>query len=259
MAGRIIPFMLYPLSMGEIEQGRGYGEVSGQLENLLRFGGYPEILGQSEETARERLDTLVSTYLYKDVLTFSGIKSSRIIVDLLQLLALQLGNEVSAGELGNSLGIDRLTVLKYLDVLEQSFIVFPLRAFSRNLRKEVSKSFKVYFYDLGVRNSLIQAYNPLSLRTDVGALWENFCIVERLKLIRYLPLYRNTYFWRTHDQKELDYIEEHDGMLEAFEFKWNPGAAFKVPQDFIDAYPGATVKVVNSANYWKYLLPKYTP
>ncbi len=256
MAGRMYTFMLYPFSVGEIEQGKGYGEIESKLENLLRFGLYPEIIDQTEDVARRRLDELISTYLYKDVLTFSGMKNSKLIVNLLQLLALQIGSEVSYNELATTLGIDRLTVIKYIDLLEQSFIIFTLRTLSRNPRNEISKSVKIYFYDLGIRNSLIQAYNPMGIRTDVGALWENFCIVERRKLVKYLPLHRNTYFWRTYDQKEIDYIEEHDNIFEGFEFKWGVhDKQFKVPQKFTDMYKHSTVKRIDKSNYWQFLLP----
>lgn len=258
MAGRMYTFMLYPFSVGEIEQGKGYGEVESRLENLLRFGLYPEIIDQTEDIARRRLDELVSTYLYKDVLAFSGMKNSKLIVDLLQLLALQIGSEVSYNELATTLGVDRLTVIKYIDLLEKSFIVFTLRALSRNPRNEIRKSVKIYFYDLGIRNSLIQAYNPMGIRTDVGALWENFCIVERRKLVKYLPLYRNMYFWRTYDQKEIDYIEEHDGIFEGFEFKWGiHDKPFKIPQKFTDTYKNSAVKRIDRRNYWQFLSTNY--
>lgn len=256
MAGRMYSFMLYPFSVGEIEQGKGYGEIDARLDSLLRYGSYPEIIDQPEDIARRRLDELVSTYLYKDVLAFGGMKNSKVIVDLLQLLALQVGNEVSYNEVATRLGIDRLTVIKYINLLEQSFIIFTLRALSRNPRNEISKSVKVYFYDLGIRNSLIQAYNPMAIRTDVGALWENFCIIERLKFIKYLPLHRNTYFWRTYDQKEIDYIEEHDNVFEGFEFKWGlTDKPFKVPQKFSELYEHSSVKRIDKSNYWKFLLP----
>jgi predicted AAA+ superfamily ATPase len=256
MAGRLYSFMLYPFSVGEIEQGKGYGEIESRLENLLRFGSYPEIIDQTEDIARRRLDELVSTYLYKDVIAFGGMRNSKLIVDLLQLLALQVGSEVSYNELATKIGIDRLTVIKYINLLEQSFIIFTLRALSRNPRNEISKSVKIYFYDLGIRNSLVQAYNPLAIRTDVGALWENFCIVERWKLVKYLPLHRNVFFWRTYDQKEIDYIEEHDSIFEGFEFKWGlHDRPFKVPQKFAELYEHSTVKRIDRSNYWQFLLP----
>jgi hypothetical protein len=184
------------------------------------------------------------------------MKNSKLIINLLQLLALQVGSEVSYNELSTTLGIDRLTVIKYINLLEQSFIVFTLKALSRNPRNEISKSIKIYFYDVGIRNSLVQAYNPTTIRSDVGALWENFCIVERLKLIKYLPLHRNTFFWRTYDQKEIDYIEEHDNIFEGFEFKWSvKEKPFKIPQKFTDMYKQSTVEKVDRSNYWKFLLP----
>lgn len=260
MVGRVHRFSLYPLSASEISQGKGQIELAPQLEQLLRFGSYPEVYGQPEEIAKSMLDQLVSAYLYKDVLMFSGIKNSKLILDLLQLLALQVGREVNANELGKSLGIDRLTVLKYLDLLEQCYVVFSLRAFSRNLRKEISKSFKVYFYDLGVRNSLLQAYGALATRNDVGALWENFLVVERLKLTGYHSLYRNRYFWRTHDQKEIDYLEEHDGLLEGYEFKWggdvgkSASGSFRLPREFLETYQGSSVVRIDRSNFEEFVL-----
>ncbi len=259
MVGRVRSFFLYPFSVQEIAQGRGIMEIESRLEQLLRFGSYPEIFDQPDAVAQPLLDELTSTYLYKDVLAFGGIKSSKLVLNLLQLVALQLGNEVNATELATSLGVDRLTILKYLDLFEQCFITFSLRAFSRNLRKEISKSFKIYFYDLGVRNSLIQAYNPLNIRTDIGGLWENFLVLERLKLIKYTPLFRNRYFWRTHDQKEIDYLEEHDGQLDGYEFKWSGSIGsptqrpFNPPQDFLEAYDNSSVQRIDRSNYWEFV------
>jgi predicted AAA+ superfamily ATPase len=254
LTGRVYPFELYPLSLAEIAGSAGYSVIEPQLEQLLRFGSYPSILNVGEDEARDQLDELVSNYLYKDVLMYLGVKKSSIISGLLRLLALQVGSEVAYPELGNALGIDRRTVANYIDVLEQSFIVFRLSAFSRNLRKEVAKSQKIYFYDLGVRNAIIQAFTPLSLRADVGALWENFCIIERLKLTRNARLRVNQYFWRTYDQKEIDYIEERDGVLTAFECKWNPSERLRPPKEFLAAYPGSNIYQIDRATYWKHLL-----
>jgi hypothetical protein len=179
---------------------------------------------------------------------------STVLIKLLELLARQIGQEISYQEIGQALGIDRRTVVQYVDLLEQCFVLFRLGAFSRNLRKEVAKSVKIYFYDLGVRNSLIQNFAPLSLRNDVGALWENFCIVERMKYLRYRQQFANQYFWRTYDQKEIDYVEEADGLLHGYEFKWNPTAKFKEPTDFLQSYPGSTVERIDRSNYWRFLL-----
>jgi uncharacterized protein len=170
----------------------------------------------------------------------------------LQLLALQIGSEVSTGELAGALGIGHLTVEKYINILEQAFIVYVLRSFSRNLRKELSKSFKVFFYDLGIRNSLVQNFNPLDLRGDKGALWENFCIIEMIKHNAYKKKRSNLFFWRTYDGQELDLIEEEGGKLEAYEFKWAKNKV-KAPPAFLSAYPGSNFKVINKDNIWNML------
>ena len=254
LTGRMIRFELYPLALAELAGDQGYSAVEPWLDFLLRFGSYPTIVGLSEAEARVALDELVSNYLYRDALAFAGMRKSAVLIKLLELLARQIGQEVSYQEVGQALGIDRRTVVGYVDLLEQCFILFRLGAFSRNLRKEVTKSVKVYFYDLGVRNGLIQNFAPLSLRNDVGALWENFCIVERLKLLRYRQQFANQYFWRTYDQKEIDYLEEADGILAGYEFKWSPSAKVKEPTDFLQAYPGSRIERIDRSNYWRFLL-----
>lgn len=254
LTGRAYPLRLYPVSLQELAGKSGYSVIESRLDNLLRFGLYPSIIDLPERDAQIELQELVSSYLYKDVLMYIGVKRSKIVSDLLRLLALQVGNEVSYTELGTALGIDRRTVMSYIDILEQSFVVFTLSGFSRNLRKEVGKTQKIYFYDVGVRNALLQAFSPLALRNDVGALWENFCIVERLKKANNTGLASNRYFWRTYDKKEIDYIEERDGVLSGFEFKWNPNRSMKVPQEFLATYPGSSIEQVDRGNYWRFLL-----
>lgn len=252
LTGRNFTFTLYSFSTNEIQGDRGFSLVESKLESLLRFGSYPEVYFLPEDAAKERLDELASDYLYKDVLSFDGVKKAEIIRNLLELLALQLGQEVSYQELARQLGINRITVQKYIDILEKSFVVFKLRAFARNKRKEISKSVKIYFYDLGIRNSIIQNYNPLSLRSDVGALWENFCIMERKKLDAEKRRQANRYFWRTYTQKEVDYVEEAEGMIRGFEFKWSVGKKSSEQKEFEEAYQ-ATVEQVDRGNYWKFL------
>jgi predicted AAA+ superfamily ATPase len=253
MTGRTFTFMLNPLSLGEIKQASDLFTIEAGLENFMRFGAYPEVFSLGETDSIQRLDEITSKYLYKDILSFEGIKKSVIIRDLLELLALQMGNEVSYNELAGKLGIDRMTVQKYIDILEQSFVLFRLRAFSRNKRKEISKSIKIYFYDLGVRNSIIQNYNRLNLRNDVGALWENFCIVERMKKNSFDQRPANYYFWRTYTQKEIDLIEERGGKLLAYEFKWS-NKKTKIPQEFLDNYSNAQFKIINRENYWEFII-----
>jgi hypothetical protein len=254
LTGRMIRFELFPLSLSELAGDQGYSAVEPRLDFLLRYGAYPAIVNLAEAEARVALDELASNYLYRDALAFVGMRKSAILVKLLELLARQIGHEVSYQELAQALGVDRRTVIGYIDLLEQCFVLFRLGAFSRNLRKEVSKSVKIYFYDLGVRNAIIQNFAPLALRNDVGALWENFCIVERLKLLHYRQQFVNQYFWRTYDQKEIDYLEEADGVLAGYEFKWNPAARFKAPADFLQAYPGSQVERIDRSNYWRFLL-----
>lgn len=254
LTGRMYRFELYPLSLAELAGDQGYSVVEPRLDFLLRFGAYPAIVDLSETEARVALDELVSNYLYRDALAFVGMPKSTVLLKLLELLARQIGQEVSYQELGQALGIDRRTVITYIDLLEQCFILFRLGAFSRNLRKEVTKSIKIYFYDLGVRNGIIQNFAPLSLRTDIGALWENFCITERLKYLRYRQQFANQYFWRTYDQKEIDYVEEADGVLSGYEFKWSSTAKVKEPTDFLQAYPGSRVERIDRSNYWRFLL-----
>jgi Predicted ATPase (AAA+ superfamily) len=253
LTGRKIVFNLFPFSLEEVSCGAGVLEIESVIEKILRFGLYPEIFPAGEKAAIEKLNEIASSYLFKDVLNFEGVKKSNVIVKLLQLLALQAGSEVSYGELATKLGVNRITVEKYIDILEQCFIVFRLNSFGRNLRNEITKSIKVYFYDLGVRNNLINNFNHLSIRNDAGFLWENFCIAERIKYNSYHGVYSNNYFWRTYDQKEIDYIEERDGKLFAYEFKFNKESA-KKPVKFLETYPDSEFKTINRDNYYNFLM-----
>ena len=253
LTGRVDRFILYPFSFEEIEQEYNRFEITAKMEKIIRFGSYPEVFFLPDDEAKSRLDEISSDYLYKDVLLFEGVKKSSIVVNLLRLLALQLGNEVSYQEIASQLGVSRLTVQKYIDLLEQSFVIFTLRAFSRNIRKEIAKSVKIYFYDLGIRNSLIQNYNSINLRNDIGALWENLMIIERIKRNAYHQIFSNNYFWRTYNQKEIDLIEERDGKLFAFEFKWGDDKK-KPPHEFLDAYENSEFKVIDKDNYLDFLI-----
>jgi predicted AAA+ superfamily ATPase len=230
LVGRARYFHLNPLAVSEISD--GYIEQLSLTDRMLIYGGYPAVLGQDAEAAKSELDALVGGYLYRDILAFETVKHSDKLVKLLQLLAFQIGSEVSCSELGTALGMDRSTVERYMDLLEKCFVIFRLRALSRNKRKEISKNNKIYFYDLGIRNSLIQNFNRPNLRTDLGGLWENFCIAERLKRNTFAGHRPNMYFWRHYDGQEVDYIEEYDGILHAYEFKYSPKAKFKKPEFF---------------------------
>lgn len=248
LTGRKRTLTLYPISV--IEQAQHEEEFKDILHNHLLYGSYPKIIElASSEEKKEELVELSSSYLYKDILELSEVKNSDKIRDLLILLAMQLGNEVSLNELANNLNIHIVTVQKYLDLLEKSFVIFRLRAFSRNLRKEISKSAKYYFYDVGIRNAILGNFRPLSLRTDTGGLWENFLICEKMKQNGYNRKFINNYFWRTYDQQEIDYIEEEDGYLAAYEFKWGTNFKVKRPKLFLDTYKDSNFKVISQKNY----------
>jgi len=257
LTGRAVEFMLPPLSIEEIMQKYDYMIMKTQLNNVLRFGSYPNIFDRNEEEAREKLDFIVSNYLYKDILQFEDLKKSDKIIDILRLLAFQVGSQVSYNEIGNRLKISSITVEKYIDLLEKSFIVFRLHSLNRNLRNEIGKAVKIYFWDLGIRNSLIQNFNDIELRNDIGQLFENFCIAERLKYNENNRKFVNTYFWRTYEQKEIDLIEEEAGVLKAFEFKYNEKRKYKKPMQFFETYKNSSLEIICKENYLEFLLSRH--
>lgn len=254
LTGRSRTFTLYPFSLSEISQDSHPVDWDARLDNILRFGMYPDVYGQTDEMAIEELRDIATNYLYKDVLQYHQLKRSDLLFKLLQALAFQMGHEVSYGELARLLGENHHTVRNYVELLEKSFVIYRLGSFSRNLRKEISKSFKVYFMDNGIRNSLINNYNPLWQRDDTGALWENFCVTERMKQLHNNRKFPNRYFWRTYDRKEIDYIEESGGELSAVEFKWSPAAKVKKPVEFLESYQKSGFTVVHRDNYRDFLL-----
>lgn len=250
LTGRSITLTLYPVSYQEIAATFGGFEARAQLERWLIWGGYPEIVACESTAQREMLlGELVGSYLFRDLLQLEGIRHADKIVDLLRLLAFQIGHEVSLAELASSLALHRSTVERYLDLLEKVFVIFKVSGFSRNLRKEISKSARFYFYDNGVRNAMIQNFNAPGLRSDIGQLWENFLAIERRKFCAYAGKRYNVYFWRTHDQKELDYIEEGAGQITAYEFKWQGEIKTSTRQTFLSAYPGATIHRISRENF----------
>jgi uncharacterized protein len=249
LTGRSRFYHLYPFSLEELRQSYSLIELDAKINNILRFGLYPEVFGRSEEEATEELQNIASTYLFKDVLQLDNLKRSDLIFKLLKALALQLGNEISYNELARLLGENVHTIKRYIEILEQAFIVFRLPSFSQNLRKELGKRNKIYFFDVGIRNAIINNFSPIDLRNDVGGLWENFCIVERIKNDHFHRVFKNYYFWRTYDQKEIDLIEEYNGKLEAFEFKWKPKKNIKPPKNFLSAYPKAGFTVIDNKTY----------
>ena len=248
LTGRKYAYDVLPLSEDELIAEFGKTEESRMLERRMLFGTYPDVVNHpGEET--ELLNNIVNSYLYKDIFDFQDVRKPEIIEQLLQALALQIGSEVSFNELGRLLGMNSQTVQRYVDLLEKSFVIFHLRSFCRNMRNELKKSRKIYFYDNGVRNALIGDFKPLKLRPDTGALWENFLVSERVKHNSYSLFYGKSYFWRTQQQQEIDYIEDIDGTLHTYEFKWNIAKQPKITSAFAQNYPNHTYTIVNPDNY----------
>jgi predicted AAA+ superfamily ATPase len=254
LTGRKYTLRLYPLAQFEIGQTENPAQTVANLESRLVYGSYPEIVLLADNLRREQyLREIVSSYLYKDILELDSVRHSAKVSRLLQLIAFQIGKEVSCTELGGQLGMSKNTVERYLDLLEKAFVVFRLQGFSRNLRKEITKNCRYYFLDVGIRNALINNFNPLSLRDDVGSLWENYLVMERLKKQEYLGLTANNYFWRTYTQQEIDFVEEREGQLNGFEMKWGKGRN-RPPQEWAAAYPEAGWRVINRDNYLEFIL-----
>lgn len=251
LTGRSRQFLLLPFSLEEIGQTLNPIQIKANLPNFLRFGLYPQVFNSIGDEKIEELAEISSNYLYKDLFQFEQIKKPDLLFKLLAAIALQTGSESSLNELAQITGTNVHTVKRYLELLEKSFVIFRLNSFSRNLRKELSKSQKIYFYDVGIRNAVIRNFNEMNLRTDVGGLWENFCITERIKFNQNHRRFVNIYFWRTYDQKEIDYIEEKDGHLTCFEFKYAEGSKGKFPSEFSENYPDSSFKVITPANFFE--------
>lgn len=255
LVGRKNTLYLFPIAQMEYSQHENYKQTIEKLEERILFGSYPELLQYPDwEEKKEYLYEIINSYLLKDILVFEGIKHADKIYDLLRLIAYQLGKEVSLQELANQLQMSKNTVRNYLDLLSKVFIIFKVEGFSRNLRKEIVKSSRWYFYDNGIRNGIINNFNRLDSRTDSGDLWENYLAVERVKKQNYLKIKTNNYFWRTYDQQELDWLEEKGEALAGFEFKWSETKKAKVPTAFAKAYPDATFEVINRSNYLDFIM-----
>lgn len=252
LTGRKYEYNMFPFSAEELIEHHNGTEERRLLERRMLFGSYPEVVNRPGEE-HETLTSLVNSYLYKDVFAFQDVRKPEIIERLLQALALQIGSEVSFNELSRLLGLNSQTVQRYVDLLEKSFVVFHLKSFSRNLRNELKKSRKIYFYDNGVRNAVLGDFKPLQLRQDSGSLWENYLVSERMKHNSYSIFYGKSYFWRTQQQQEVDYLEDVDGTLHAFEFKWNPGKQPKLTETFAKSYPEHTFSIVNPENYQSFV------
>lgn len=252
LTGRKYVFTLTPVSLKELIDAYGWIETNRLLEERIIFGMYPEVITNSTEK-KNILTEITTSYLFKDILNFEGIRKPEQIEKLLMLLAAQIGNEVSYNELANTLNLDKDTVSKYIDILEKAFIIFRLKPFSRNIRTEITKMRKIYFYDTGIRNALISNFNHFESRTDRGALWENFLINEKLKINLINDLDVKSYFWRTSQQQEIDYVEEINGELFAFEFTINEKKKKQIPKTFINNYKPKSGMIVNKSNYQEFL------
>lgn len=253
LTGRKWEYKMYPLSFAEMVNHHGLLEEKRLLPHRLVYGYYPDVV-VNQGSEKEILKQLSDSYLYKDILMWEQIKKPDKLLSLLQAIAYQVGSQVTYHELGQICSLDSKTVEKYITLLEQTFIIFRLGSFSRNLRNELKNSRKIYFYDNGIRNAIIANFSQVEARTDIGALWENFLISERVKKLSYDNLWRNSWFWRTKDKKEIDYLEEGDGRIYAYEFKWNPKAKYKKPEQFIEGYPGSEFSLVTPENMDEFLL-----
>ncbi len=254
LTGRKWEYELFPISWEEFEKKEGFIKAEQQIENRLLFGFYPEVLNNKGKE-REILKNLASSYLYRDILAFSEIRKPEILDNLLLALALQVGSEVNYNELAQTIGVNKITVQKYIDILEKAYVVFRLNSFSRNIRNEIKRNRKIYFYDNGIRNMIIGNFNQLDLRTDIGVLWENFLISERKKQNIYKDTFARIYFWRTKQQQEIDFVEEREGKIFGFEFKWKSKSKTKLPKTFVKAY-NAETKIIDRNNFREFVIIK---
>ena len=254
LTGRKRTLTMFPVSQIELSEMFNRYDLKEMLEEFLIYGSYPEVVEAKSKDEKSRIVTeLTHSYLLKDIIAFDRIKNSRVIFDLLRLLAFQTGSKVSLSEIAKNLGIDGKTVGRYIDILEKSFVIFRLTGFSRNLRKEIVKKNKYYFYDTGIRNALIANFNPLDIRNDAGELWENFVLIERFKRNTYKNEILNSYFWRTWNQQEIDLVEEKGGWLSGYEFKYGKKTP-KAPDLWTETYSNASFEVINRENYFDFIL-----
>jgi len=253
LTGRKWEYELFPISWEEYESKIGFLAAEQQIENRLLYGFYPDVIN-NQGNEKEVLYNLAGSYLYQDILVYSSLRKPEVLEKLLQALALQIGSEVNCNELANLLGVNKATIQNYIDILEKAYVIFRLPSFSRNLRNEIQQNRKIYFFDNGIRNAVIGNFNPLELRGDKGALWENFLISERYKQIKYKRTYARMYFWRTKQQQEVDYVEEKDGQIFGFEIKWRSDKA-KIPVTFVNTYK-AQISVVDRNNFREFTVVK---
>ncbi len=257
LTGRKRTLTLFPVAHTELLSLYNRFDLRQGLSEHLIFGTYPDIITAETRTQKiERVHEIAGSYLLKDILAFERVKGSKKLWDLLRLLAFQIGNEVSYNELATNLGVNVRTVQHYLDLLEKSFVIYRLGGFSRNLRKEVTQKSKYYFFDNGIRNAVIAQFNRLEQRDDVGTLWENFMVMERIKYLTYSANVANLYFWRTYSQQEIDFVEERGKQLDGYEFKWSPKKHAKAPSEWVNAYSQASYTVITPDNYQEFVLPQ---
>jgi hypothetical protein len=252
LTGRKWDFTLFPLSFAEMAMNKTREEEHRLLEHRLVYGYYPDVINHPGNE-QNILVELISSYLYKDFLSLEQVRKPALVEKLLLALAFQVGSEVSYNEIGQLIGADNETVERYINLLEKIYVIFTLGAFSRNLRNEIKRNRKIYFWDNGVRNALISNFNPTNMRNDTGALWENFLIVERLKNLHYQNIHCNKYFWRTSQQQEIDYVEERGGILYAYEFKYTSTSKAHMPKTFLTAYPGSESMIITRENYFPFI------
>jgi predicted AAA+ superfamily ATPase len=253
LMGRKWQFYLYPIAQLEMNQLEAPYQTKTRLESRLIYGGYPEVITTKDAALkRELLNSIVDSYLYRDILELNGIRKPRKIIDVLKMLAFQIGSEVSLSELGNNVNLDLRTIERYLDLLEKVFVIRKADGFSRNLRKEITKNSRYYFFDSGIRNALINNFNDLKTRNDVGQLWENYLFMERIKKQHYQNIHVNRYFWRTYTQQEIDLVEEREGKLFGYEFKWGRRQG-RHPPEWRKAYPEAEYRTINQDNYLDFI------
>ncbi len=252
LTGRKWEYELFPISWEEYEKHVGYLKSEQQLENRLLYGFYPDVINNSGNEI-EILRNLANSYLYRDVLAYAEIRKPEVLEKLVQALALQIGSEVNYTELSQLVGVDRNTIQRYIDVLEKGYVIFRLRSYSRNVRNEIKKSRKIYFYDNGIRNMIIGNFDDIKLRNDIGGLWENFLISERIKQNRYKMSLAKSYFWRTTQQQEIDYVEDIGQKIHGYEFKWNPKKKSKLPKTFVEQY-NATENIISRENFREFVI-----
>jgi len=252
LTGRKWEYQLFPISWEEFENHHGYLHAEQDLENRMLYGFYPDVLNNAGDEVSV-LRNLVNSYLYKDILAFANIRKPEILDKLVQALALQIGSEANYSELAQIVNVDKKTVSNYINILQKGYIIFKLNSFSRNIRNEIKTNSKIYFYDNGIRNMVVGNFNPLDLRTDKGALWENFLISERIKQNEYKQSLARTYFWRTQQQQEVDFVEDNEGKIFGYEFKWNKKKKQKLPKTFTENY-NAQAEVIDRDNFREFVV-----